>query len=277
LGQKSELTNKEAVETLSGASLDENDYPEFISRLYQLEDGTQVALGDTVYRIKSEGYEQIVKGVQFTTDHLKQTVKVFGSFSLAENYLKEILKSADKTKENRTLYSNLENIKLFTNPKSFKNISISDVEKEIERIHKLATEAFEIIKNNNYMEFTKDELEKLKSIFNSGHTNHIFEHEMKEFFGDILLKEPLFSTMDNVDVYEGETYFKVKGADIEESIAVQYFEVGDVYNFSNPSSAHEYVFRNVKQYTEEQLYEAINHWSYTRVSVENIAQFLNKK
>ena len=130
-----------------------------------------------------------------------------------------------------------------------------------------------IIKNKE-MQFTKEEKEKLKSIFNSGHTNHIFEHKIKEFFGDIL-KEPLFTTQDGVNIFEGNTFYWINDGWVTSTVATKSSSSSDAPTFSSEDTAHVYKYRNYKIFTEEQLYEAVNYWSNTNIPIKNIREFLN--
>lgn len=67
------------------AAINASDYPDIYEPIYVLEDGTEVCLGEQIWR--SKNYE--VKSTRFSEAHISQKTPIFGTRKNCEKWLKK--------------------------------------------------------------------------------------------------------------------------------------------------------------------------------------------
>jgi len=126
------------------------------------------------------------------------------------------------------------------------------------------------------MEFTEEEKEAIRYIMDESHTDFVFRTNVLDYFAEIL-REPLFKTHDGIDIYEGDAYWYIN----DNNDAVQVFTAtgracGSL-QFSCKETARAYVYTTVPVYTELNILAAVNAYSMSAVTIEEIKNLLQRK
>lgn len=102
------------------------------------------------------------------------------------------------------------------------------------------------------------------------------------------INQPLFKTIDGVDILENQPYWGVstKNFTIEENLEGSvkasipyYFEdktTDDFLTFSNRENAERYIKLNSPKYSIKDIIHVVNNWSMCRIDEDNILNFLAK-
>lgn len=114
-------------------------YPEMFEEVFEFPNGEMFCLGDTVYRIVLKGFEEVVKPVKLSEVHISGEVEVFPSRELANKKLKEIQQLRQENYKRQDMVSAMQYISLHSNPKDFEKLSLAEIKRKLETIHKLST------------------------------------------------------------------------------------------------------------------------------------------
>lgn len=113
------------------------NFPELYEPLYQFEDGTLVSINDTVYRIKTEGYNRIIKSIKLMKVHIDGELEVFPNIETANKKLKEEENQASVRIKESSEKNILNTIKILTNIKDFDKLTLYEIKLKLEQINKL--------------------------------------------------------------------------------------------------------------------------------------------
>lgn len=121
-------------------------------------------------------------------------------------------------------------------------------------------ESIVIKRGNLWLNFSKDELCRLSGVKK--------------------LKQPLFTTEDNVEIYAGDVFYYIGDAlNICETKCL-FKGDGDFEkfkNFAKKENAEEYVKQNEKKYSLKDMVKLANHWAYIKsVTPENALKVMEK-
>jgi hypothetical protein len=123
-----------------------NDYPHIFTPLFECR-GKLIAMGDLVYRIINKNFKDTVKAVKLNDTHIKNGLLFFLTPEEAEEEFKKQEKKLHKKFENQEVYSNLENIWLFSNTEKLEEKPMVDIKKNLDYIRLSSKEALEILKS----------------------------------------------------------------------------------------------------------------------------------
>lgn len=111
-------------------------------------------------------------------------------------------------------------------------------------------ESIVIIQDNLWLNFSEDELCRLSGVKK--------------------LKQPLFTTEDNVEVYVGDVFCLVQKSTLDIIKECRYKADSDFLTFSSIENAEKYIRDNKKKYSLKDMVKLANHWSYIEsVTSEN--------
>lgn len=113
---------------------------------------------------------------------------------------------------------------------------------------------------------------KLMAIVENG--CHIPLDELKHY-----KKEPIFTTEDGKDIFEGDEYWCVHSYDF---FLRDYIAETGIYNknykrFSTKEAAEEYIRNNKPMYTLKDIEKCVENWGLCKVEGEHIERFLDKR
>ena len=115
---------KEDLKAYSGG-YDIDNYPHMFSKMYLLEDGTKMVLGDKVWR--SKNYE--VKSVIFNKTHIENNTPIFGTRENCEKWLEKNAENIKAELQKQTSDSSFITLKqLIDRLGSYEDLSIKDIE-----------------------------------------------------------------------------------------------------------------------------------------------------
>ena len=117
------------------------DYPEMFEQVYAFEDGTEVFLNDTVFRIKTVGYSRTIASVKLQLCHMSGEVEVFPTRESAQEAL---TLEVDAQNERLNIANNkniMENISMLSSVVDFDTLSIATIKSKLEQINRLSNEA----------------------------------------------------------------------------------------------------------------------------------------
>lgn len=133
------------------------------------------------------------------------------------------------------------------------------------------------------MEISKERLQHIKEVLDKEEITYLSQRLSKWYPN--AFKEPVFTSYDGVDIYEGDRYY-VPQRDYKDRLVGTLVEFicdsstniieKEVKRFSSPQKAQEYVDLNMPKYTEKDMLLAINNWSVHPIDIEDIDKFLKK-
>jgi hypothetical protein len=115
------------------------DYPHIFSPIFEFEDGTQVCINDTVYRVKNESYNRVVKALKLQEVHISGDVEIFPSFDSAKKELEQEKERTEVSMKSHTLTNNLTTIRMLSDTKDFEKLSLQDIKNKLNNINRLTT------------------------------------------------------------------------------------------------------------------------------------------
>jgi hypothetical protein len=133
-------TNKGSIWNLDAYDVFEyEDYPEMFEQVYAFEDGTEVFLNDTVFRIKTVGYSKTIASVKLQLCHISGEVEVFPTRESAQEAL-TLENEAQSERLNTDNRKNImENISILSNVVDFDTLSIATIKSKLVQINRLSS------------------------------------------------------------------------------------------------------------------------------------------
>lgn len=113
------------------------DYPNIFSPIFEFEDGTQVCINDTVYRVKYENYNRVIKALKLQDLHISGDVEIFPSFDSAKKELEQEKERTEVSMKSHTLTNNLTTIRMLSDTKDFEKLSLQDIKNKLNNINRL--------------------------------------------------------------------------------------------------------------------------------------------
>jgi hypothetical protein len=117
------------------------DYPEMFEQVYAFEDGTEVFLNDTVFRLKTVGYSRTIASVKLQPCHISGEVEVFPTRESAQEALTLEIEAQSERLDEVYKRSTLENISILSSVVDFDTLSIVAIKNKLKQINKLSNEA----------------------------------------------------------------------------------------------------------------------------------------
>lgn len=126
------------------------------------------------------------------------------------------------------------------------------------------------------MELNKEEIKALRGILlaDTGDTDFIKINHLQNLFADYL-KAPLFTTLDDVEIFEGQEVYYI--AEYKDKIikSKAYKSFTPHLPFSTESAAKEWL-NNQPKYSLNEVTKAVNNWANLCIGNHNVKIFLDE-
>ena len=120
-------------------------YPHLFTQLYEV-DGAKVAVGDSVYRLVTKGYETLVKAVKFSEHHVRENSVLYSTVCNANASLKEVKDRAQIMTNNSNFLSFLMEL-IRDSEKDVTHLSIDQISGRFKRYGEIAKDIKSWIEN----------------------------------------------------------------------------------------------------------------------------------
>lgn len=122
-------------------------YPDLFQPLYQFEKlDKYYCIGDTLWRIKTKNYDDIVASVNLTELHLSGNIELFPTKELAEQFLAQKENKRTERYSQSSIWNCLEYIALFSN-KNTDDLTVKEIKENLAVINNQVNNALKQLKD----------------------------------------------------------------------------------------------------------------------------------